>query len=166
MEEFTPIETQEAFDAAIKDRLARQENKIRGEYADYDELKKKSTSWKEEKGKYEESIAAGKKSIEELNQKLSEANGKIAQYELDALKIKVATEAGIPARLCSYLKGTSEDELKKSAEELGKFTKGGQVAPLADPEGDEKNDYSFTGKVNESRAMKKFAESLKAINEN
>ena len=37
--EFTPITTQEAFDAAIKDRLARERETVTKKFADYDDLK-------------------------------------------------------------------------------------------------------------------------------
>jgi len=161
MSEFTPINTQEEFDAAIKDRLARQENKIRGEYADYEDLKKQSESWATEKQSYEKTIADSKTDYETLNSKLTEANGKIAQYEMDALKTRITIEAGLPMELRGYLNGTTEEEIKASAEQLGKFTKGSQAQPLADPEGDpQKDKFSVTGKINEDRAMKKFAESL------
>lgn len=165
-EGFTPISTQEEFDAAIKDRLSRQETKIRSEYADYEELKKESQNWAKTKESYEKTIKDSKTAFDDLNTKLTEATGKIAQYETDALKTKIAIETGLPVGMIGYLKGSSEEEIKKSAEELGKFAQGGQVPPLASPEGNDlRNDYSSTGKVNEDRAMKKFIESLKIINE-
>lgn len=136
MAEFTPIETQEAFDAAIKDRLARQESKIRGEYADYADLKKQSEAWTAEKQSYEKTITDNKTAYDDLNQKLTEATGKIAQYETDALKIKIAVESKLPLELRDYLKGTTEEEIRKSAEDLGKFAKLGQRPPQADPEGE------------------------------
>ncbi len=139
-ETFTPINTQEEFDTAIKDRLGRQEAKIRGEYTDYDELKKQSKAWETDKQTYETTIAENKKAYEDLNNKYMEATGKIAQYETDALKTKVAIESGLPVAMFSYLKGTTEEEIRSSAEELGKFTKGGQVTPLADPEADPPKD--------------------------
>lgn len=136
MADFTPIETQEAFDAAIKDRLARQEAKIRGEYADYTDLKKQSEAWAAEKQAYEKTITDNKTSFEDLNQKYTEATGKIAQYETETMKMKIGIETGIPSGLFSYLKGSTEEEIRKSAEELGKFAKSGQRQPLADPEGE------------------------------
>ena len=135
MSEFTPINTQEEFDTAIKDRLSRQETSIRKEYEGFEELKKQSETWKKEKETYESTIAKNKTDYEDLNNKYTEATEKVAQYETDALKTKIAIESGLPVAMFSYLKGTTEEEIKKSAEELGKFTKGGQVSPLADPEG-------------------------------
>ena len=165
MAEFTPINTQEELDKLIGERLASKENKIRAEYADYEDLKKQVAGWNDEKAAFEKTIADNKTAFEELTQKYDDATGKIAKYEADALKTKVAIESGIPAGLFKYLQGTTEEELRKSAEELGKFTKGA-TAPLADPEGEPfKDDYETTGKVNVDRATKKFIESLKVINE-
>lgn len=132
-----PITTQEEFDAAIKDRLARQETKIRNEYADYEELKKQSGTWTQEKESYEKVIAKSKEDLNTLNTKYQEATGKIAVYETDALKTRVAIESKLPMELRSYLKGSTEDEIKASAEELGKFAKTTQAPPLADPEGNQ-----------------------------
>lgn len=166
MAEFTPINTQEEFDAQIKDRLARQETKIRGEYSDYEDLKTKAQSWDAAKETYEKTIADNKTAFDDLNKKYTEATGKIAQYETDALKTKIALESGLPVGMISYLKGSTEEEIKKSAEDLGKFAKGGQVSPLADPEGESHDgDYAATGKIDTDRAMRKFKESLKIINE-
>ena len=68
--------------------------------------------------------------------------------------------------LRSYLKGTTEEEIKSSAEQLGKFTKGGQVLPLANPEGEKGKDlYELTGKVDEDRVRKKFIDSFKILEE-
>ena len=38
-EEFAPIETQEAFDAAVAERLEAVRQEERGKYADYDDIK-------------------------------------------------------------------------------------------------------------------------------
>lgn len=140
MSEFAPINTQEELDNVIKDRLKRQEAQIRGEYQDYAELKKQSESWKADKEAYEKEIEKGRADLASLDKKYSEAAGKIAQYETDALKTKAAMESGLPMAMIGYLKGTTEEEIRKSAEELGKFAKGGQTAPLADPEGDPPKD--------------------------
>ena len=44
MAEFTPIETQEQFDAMVKDRLARAEKAAAEKYSDYDAVKKQRPS--------------------------------------------------------------------------------------------------------------------------
>lgn len=167
MADFTPIDTQEAFDAAIKDRLARQETKIRGEYADYADLKKQSETWATEKQSYEQTIATNKTSFEDLTKQLADATGKIAQYEVDALKTKVAVESGLPIGMVSYLKGATEEEIRTSVEELSKFAKSSQVLPMASPEGERSaaDSYELTGKVNEDRVRKQFIDAFKILEE-
>lgn len=162
MGEFIPINSQEEFDTAIKDRLARQESKIRGEYA---ELEKQSKTWATEKESYEKTIADNKTAYDALNAQYTEATGKIAGYETEALKTKVAIEAGLPMDLRDFLTGSTEEEIKASAEKLGKFTtKGSQVLPLANPEGDSgKDQFELSGKVNEERVRKKFMDSFKIL---
>lgn len=157
MAEFTPIETQEAFDSAIKDRLARQEKTIRSEYSDYEELKAQSMTWAEEKRSYEEAIAAKAAEFDALNEKYAEATGQIEAYKSDAMKTKIAIESGIPMELKDHLKGNSEEEIKASAAALGKFAKGNKPAPLADPEGDPPKD-------NKEKAMRDMLKSLKGDN--
>lgn len=136
MAEFTPINTQEELDNIIKDRLSRQETKIRGEYAEFDSLKNQAESWASEKEKYEQTIKDSKTKYAELHKQYDEATGKIAQYEIDALKTKVAMESGLPVGLYTYLKGNTEEDIRKSAEELGKYAKAGQRQPMAEPEAD------------------------------
>jgi len=154
MAEFTPINTQEELNAVIGGRLASQEKKIREEYADYEDLKTKSAAWETDKQAYEKTIAENKTAFDELTQKYTEATGKIAQYETDALKTKVAIEAGLPVGLFSYLKGNTEEEIKQSAEELSKFAKSGQRQPLADPEGE-------PPKENKNVALRKMLKEMK-----
>ena len=47
MSDFTPITTQDEFDAAIKERLNRAEQKFAQQYSDYDEIKSKNTTLEE-----------------------------------------------------------------------------------------------------------------------
>lgn len=154
MADFTPINTQEELNAVIGGRLASQEKKIREEYADYEDLKKQSAAWETDKQAYEKTIADNKTAFDDLTKQLSDATGKIAQYETDALKTKIAIEAGLPVGLFSYLKGTTENEIKQSAEELSKFAKSGQRQPLADPEGE-------PPKENKNVALRKMLKEMK-----
>lgn len=104
--EFKPIETQEAFDAAIKERLERE----RAKFADYDELK---------------SGAAAK------DGELAKARAKIAKLEADAkerdaaeqratLRAKVAADTGVPVELIA---GDDEESMTAFAKAVGEFAK-------------------------------------------
>lgn len=131
MAEFTPIESQEALDAIITKRLEQKERSVRSEYADYDDLKKQSQTWESQKSAFEKQIADNKTAYDDLNAKYSAATGKVAELEAGALRTKVAIDAGLPMNLCSYLKGSTEEEIKASAAELAKFAKAEDAVPLA-----------------------------------
>ena len=114
-EEFTPIETQEAFDAAIKARIERARAKEAERFADYDDLKAKAA-------RLDEIEAAGKSELDAANERIKELEAdKKARDEADAeraLREKVAEATGVPA---SLLKGGSEEELTASAKAISAF---------------------------------------------
>ncbi len=94
---FEPIETQEAFDAALKARLERERRKVEGEieakYADYGELAEKAKA-------YDEAREAEKSELEKANERIAALEGEKAKREeadkAAALRRKVASEKGVP----------------------------------------------------------------------
>ena len=118
MADFKVINTQEEFDAAIKDRLQRQETQIRAEYADYSGLKEKA-------GKYDSALSdldkAKKESAEKLaglQKELDTARAAIKTHEIKDLKAKIADETGLPAGLRDRLAGETEEEIREDAKSL------------------------------------------------
>lgn len=122
-EEFKVIETQEAFDAAIKDRLERQRKTVTADvtkqYAGYISP--------EDAQKSADKIA-------ELTKQISELTAKNTAYELGAMKSKIAHETGLPYQLADRLTGTTEDEIRKDAEALAQLTALPQPSPQYSPE--------------------------------
>lgn len=59
--------------------------------------------------------------LEQERQARTEAAAKAAAAERDALRIRVATDAGLPVALASKLSGDTEDELRADAETLKPF---------------------------------------------
>lgn len=112
MSEFKAINTQEEFDAAIKERLERERNK----YADYESLKEKVGTLTTER--------------DTANQKLADANEKIKTYETNSVKMRIAQEKGLPASMASRLAGETEEDIAKDAESLVQIF---QTARGADP---------------------------------
>ena len=106
-EAFTPITTQEAFEAAIADRLA--------PYADYDTLKTQNADYARQ---------------------VNELNGKVKDYETGALRSRIAHEEGIPYELAQRLTGSTEAEIRKDAQAFAKMLRPQTpTAPLrADPD--------------------------------
>lgn len=107
-EEFAPIETQEAFDAAVEERLEAARQEERGKYADYDEIKKQLST---------------------ANTTNTAQADKIKQLETAALKQRIAGETGIPFTLADRLVGENEEDLRKDAETLLKHVKPQQKTP-------------------------------------
>ena len=118
MAEFTPITTQEEFDAAIKDRLTRdreaQAKKAAEKYADYDDLKAKTADYEKQIASYAEQL----KGIEEKDKKIAELEGSVKKYETSALKARIAHETGLDYSLAARLSGDTEDEIRADAKSL------------------------------------------------
>ncbi len=115
MSEFKPITTQEEFDTAISDRLARERNK----FADYESLKTQVGTLTTER--------------DTAVQQLNDANAKIKTYETNSVKMRIAQEKGIPAEMALRLTGETEEDIAKDADSMAQIfraTKG--AAPLFD----------------------------------
>ena len=123
MPEFTPINTQEEFDAAIKDRIARERATLMKKYGDYDEIKSSLAALQDERSGFEKTAKENADTITSLTDQLNAANGKVKAFELDALKMKAAQAAGIPAEFRSRLSGDTEEEIMKDAESFAQFFK-------------------------------------------
>lgn len=139
MADFTPITTQEEFDAAIKDRLTRdreaQAKKTAEKYADYEDLKNKTAEYEKQIAGFTEQL----KGVEEKDKKIAELEGSVKKYELSALKTKIAHEAGLDYSLASRLNGDTEDEIRTDAKSLsdtiGKMKTSAAPAKSTEPAG-------------------------------
>ncbi len=140
MSDFKTIETQEQFDEAIKERIARVEKK----YEKYisPEAAEKLTADKDRE------IEDLKKQIGDLGNSLNGANdkakasaeamadleAKVKEYETASVKSRIAHEVGIPYELANRLSGETEDDIRKDAEYMKSFTTVQQAMPLRNPE--------------------------------
>lgn len=136
---FNPITTQAEFDAAIANRLERQEKSIAARYegampkADVDALK----------AGYEKAVADLKAEIEKANgdkaaseERLTEALAKIKGYETDSVKTRIALEVGLPYAMAGRLAGETAEDIRKDAEALkNQIDASRPVAPLGTTEG-------------------------------
>lgn len=122
---FNPINTQEEFDAAIRDRLERE----RGKYADYEDLKAQVGTLTTER--------------DTALQQVADRDAKIAKYETDSVKTRIAREKGIPAEMAHRLTGETEEDIAKDADILAQIFQAAKgTAPLFDnsqPVGDDKD---------------------------
>lgn len=130
MPEFKPIETQEALDAIIKDRLERQKKTVTAEvakqyegYLSPDDVKK-----------HTDQIAALTEKLKESDTKIADLTAKNSAYEIASVKTKIAHEVGLPYELAERLSGTTEEEIRKDADALSKFAMHPQATPSFSPE--------------------------------
>lgn len=129
MAEFTPIATQEEFDALIKDRIDRAKESVRKEFADYETVKSDIVARDAEIAKLKEEAAANKTQLDNLASKLSAS-------ETASAKTRICAEYGLPFDLCGRLNGTTEEEIRKDAETLvSLFGKTQKTPPLYSADG-------------------------------
>lgn len=143
MSEFTVIETQEQFDAAIGERIKRERETIGKKYEGYispDDFRKKADE-------YDTTIADLNKKLQDANEKMSgydkdiaDRDKKIKAYESHSVKSRIAHEAGLSYEAVDFLKGEDEDDIRKSAETLKALMEKHSAPPLANPDGQNVDD--------------------------
>lgn len=135
---FKVIETQEAFDAAIKERIDRVEAK----YKDFDTYKAAAEELAKLKAKdYDGEIQKLKATLDEAQKKIaghdqtvSELTARAKSAETALMKNRVAAKHHIPAELAERLTGDSEEDLEKDAANFAKFVGVSTSAPLKSTE--------------------------------
>lgn len=117
MPEFKPIETQEALDAIIKDRIERAKKSAA------DEAAKKYEGYfsPDDVKKHTDQIASLTEKLKESDTKIADLAAKNSAYEISSVKMKVAHETGLPYELADRLSGSTEEEIRKDADALAKF---------------------------------------------
>lgn len=128
-EEFKAIETQEAFDAAIKSRLERNTRTVTEEvtkkyegYMSPDDVAKNNENYTKQIADLNEKLKGNETTIADLT-------AKNKAYELNSEKMRIANEVGIPLELADKLSGETTEEIKADAEKLAKYTYRGQPTP-------------------------------------
>lgn len=141
MAEFKTIESQEQFDEAIKERIARVEKSTREavekefstKYSDYEDVKKKNTEYEEQISKFEETKKDYESKLAEDSKKIEELNTQSKAHETNSVKMRIALEKGLPYELATRLNGASVEEIEKDAESLLKMV-GKPIAPISSNE--------------------------------
>lgn len=113
---FKPIETQEALNAIIKDRIDRAKKSVHEQFAGYDEYKAKAE-------KYDSELAKFNKTLSGKETELKELRTKVQQYETDSVKKGIADEYGLKPGMEKFLTGSDEKAWRSAAEELSAYTK-------------------------------------------
>lgn len=137
MSEFTPIQTQEDFDKAIKSRLAQKDRELAEQYKGFlspdavEELQAKLKAEYEGKlTKAAEEVKAAQDKLTAKDQTVSDLTKRAEAAENTLLKNKIAYDAKLPLELAGRLVGNNETELKADAEMLAGMFKPAKAAPL------------------------------------
>lgn len=155
MADFTPISTQEEFDAMVKDRLARAEERYAKKYEGYmssDDVAKLKTGYEQQISGLQKSADDNAKKYADYDKQLAERDAKIKSYETASVKARIAHETGLTYDAIEFLQGDDEKAIKESAEKLKKLQGGTGPLPLAD--------HDQTGGTNKDAAYKKMLANL------
>lgn len=135
MAEFTPIETQEQFDAMVKDRIARAERAAAEKYSDYDTIKGQNTDLTNQIAQLTEQIRKQTETIDGNKTVVDDLTAKVQAYETASVKTKIALELGLPYQMAERLAGTDEESIRKDAEVMVTLLGNNKpVAPLGSSE--------------------------------
>lgn len=119
---FKVIETQEAFDEALKERLSRERETIRKQYdEEYAPFKETAESLTKENAELKTTIEEANKSKDEINEKLETLESNLKNYEISSMKTKIALQNGIPYDMASRLMGEDEASITEDAKKLSEL---------------------------------------------
>lgn len=135
-EEFKPItiNTQEEMDNLFKERLTREKAKYDG-YMSPQGVADLKAGYDKQIADLNKAAAADKAKYAAFDEQIKERDAKIAKYEADSVKTRIAIAAGLDPKYASRLVGKDEKEWKADAEALAKDFAAAHVPPLANPEG-------------------------------
>lgn len=95
---------------------------------DYDDLKSAKETLEKQVEELNGTLQATTDKYTQQESTLGELQTKIKGYEVDTLKTRIASQAGLPLDLAGRLSGETEDEIKADAEKFASFV--GKPAPL------------------------------------
>ena len=130
---FTPINTQEEFDAAISERLKREAEKDKEDTSPKD-LEKIKADYDRQITDLNATVDSVNKQLKEKDDSIAERDAKISGYETNSVKMRIAREAGLPYESVDYIRGEDEESIKKSAQALKELIGNKNAAPLKDQE--------------------------------
>ena len=134
---FTPINTQEEFDAAIGERLSRDRESQAKKYEGWtspEDLKKITDAHEAEIKKLTDAAAESEAKIKNLNEEIAKGN----TYRADLEKTRLAISQGLDIKYADRLRGETREEWEADAKDLAKdfaayASAQNQPAPLGSP---------------------------------
>lgn len=131
-EEFKPItiNTQEEMDNLFKERLSREKAKYEG-YVSPKNIEELKAAYDKQIADLNQSITAERTKYADYDNQIKEKDAKIAKYESDSAKTRIAIAAGLDPKYASRLVGKDEKEWEADAKALAKDFAAAHVPPLA-----------------------------------
>ena len=122
MAEFTPItfNTQEEYDNAFKERVARAKKEFEG-YTSPDDLQKIQNDYQKQIDELTKSINSQNDKYKDFEMQIKERDDKIAKYESDSVKTRMAVKYGIPFELVGKISGSTLEEIEADAKAFASF---------------------------------------------
>lgn len=124
MGEFEPITTQEQLDEIISSRLKRDREATAKRYADYDDIKGKNDEYVKRIAELEKANGDLAKKYEGYDTQLLDLQNKCKDYEAARKKTDIALEYGLPYGMASRLKGDTDEDIRKDAQDMMAMMKG------------------------------------------
>lgn len=125
---FTPINTQEEFDAAIKDRIERLSKKYEG-YTSPEDLAKMKKNYDDQIASLNQTIKDSADKYSNYDKLMEEKDAQIKGYETASVKTRIAHEKGLPYDSIGFLSGDNEETIGKSADALKTLIGSSHTAP-------------------------------------
>ena len=124
MAELTPItfNTQEEYEEAFKERIDRERKKFDG-FVSPDDLKGIKDGYEKQISDLTKAMEGQNKKYEDFDKQLAERDEKIAKYESDSAKTRIASKYNIPLELASRISGADEKEMEEDAKKLASYFK-------------------------------------------
>lgn len=97
---------------------------------DYDDLKSAKETLEKQVEELNGSLQAANDKYTQQESTLGELQKQVKGYEVDSLKTRIASQAGLPLDLAGRLSGETEDEIKVDAEKLASFVSKPATLPL------------------------------------
>lgn len=95
---------------------------------DYDDLKSAKETLEKQVEELNGSLTATNDKYTQQETTLGDLQKQVKSYEVDTLKTRIASQAGLPLDLAGRLSGETEDEIKADAEKFASFV--GKPTPL------------------------------------
>lgn len=137
--DFTPIETQEQFDAMVKDRVERAKKSAAKEFEaqlkDLAQTKETLTAKDTEIGTLKAKISDLEREKETNGESFKSMQKELENVKLGALRQKIAIEEGLPLEMAARLNGEDEEALREDAKAVKGFIGAKHVAPIFKNEG-------------------------------